>query len=188
MSTSDATSATPGRVSLDTGAPLVVDLADPAARVAKLTGAKAAALSRAAAAGLDTLPGVVLTTGFAAAVDGGAVLADHPAVLDAFTRIGGEDRALVARSSSVLEDAAGSSMAGQFDSVIGVTGFAAFVEAVDTVLTSRDRAGAPGSPIGVLVQPLIDPRWGGVMFGIDPVSGRADRRVVTAVDGGPEPL
>ena len=40
----------------------------------------------------------------------------------------------------------------------------------------------------MLVQPLIEPRFGGVMFGIDPVSGRTDRRVVTAVRGGPEPL
>jgi pyruvate,water dikinase len=39
-----------------------------------------------------------------------------------------------------------------------------------------------------LVQPLIDPAFGGIMFGIDPVSGREDRRVVTAIHGGPEPL
>src|SRR5262249_25692493 len=40
----------------------------------------------------------------------------------------------------------------------------------------------------VLVQPLIDPTFGGVMFGVDPVSGRTDRRVVSAVRGGPEHL
>ena len=40
----------------------------------------------------------------------------------------------------------------------------------------------------MLVQPLLEPAFGGVMFGIDPVSGRSDRRVVTAVHGGPEPL
>ena len=43
-------------------------------------------------------------------------------------------------------------------------------------------------PIAVLVQPLLEPTFGGVMFGIDPVSGRTDRRVVTAVHGGPEAL
>jgi phosphohistidine swiveling domain-containing protein len=168
--------------------PDLVDLADPAARQSLLTGGKAASLARAAGFGLATLPGVVLTTAFARAVDAGAVVADHPAVKEAFTRAGGDDRGLVARSSSVLEDTAGSSMAGQFDSVIGITGFPAFVAAVEQVLSSRDRAGAPGSPIAVLVQPLIEPRWGGVLFGIDPVSGRLDRRVVTAVEGGPEPL
>ena len=56
------------------------------------------------------------------------------------------------------------------------------------MLDSRERAGAADQPIAVLVQPLIDPRFGGVMFGIDPVSGRTDRRIVTAVRGGPEPL
>ncbi len=79
-------------------------------------------------------------------------------------------------------------MAGQFDSVIGITGFDEFGEAVSKVLDSRARAGLDGSPIAVLVQSLIEPRYGGVMFGIDPVTGRSDRRVVSAVDGGPEPL
>ncbi|QYG92277.1 pyruvate, phosphate dikinase [Iamia sp. SCSIO 61187] len=172
------------------GAPAgpVVDLTDPGAGDPLLTGGKAAALARAAAAGLDTLPGVVLTTAVAHAVDAGARVADHPAVSEAFARIDGERRPLVARSSSVLEDTSGSSMAGQFDSVIGITGFPAFATAVEAVLASRERAGAPGSPIAVLVQPLIEPRLGGVLFGIDPVTGRSDRRVVSAVDGGPEPL
>ena len=79
-------------------------------------------------------------------------------------------------------------MAGQFESVIGITGFDAFADAVQRVLDSRERSGAAGTPIAVLVQPLIDPLHGGVMFGIDPVSGRTDRRVVSAVDGGPERL
>src|SRR5918995_1428130 len=79
-------------------------------------------------------------------------------------------------------------MAGQFDSVIGVRGFDDFVVAVRTVLDSRARTGNAGSGIAVLVQPLIEPRCGGVLFGIDPVSGRSDRRVVSAVEGGPEPL
>ena len=40
----------------------------------------------------------------------------------------------------------------------------------------------------MLVQPLIEPAYGGVMFGIDPVTGRTDRRVVSAVRGAPEQL
>ena len=100
----------------------------------------------------------------------------------------GDRRPLVARSSSVLEDTAGSSMAGQFDSIIGIDTFEAFVDAAQSVLDSRERAGVPGSPIAVLVQPLIEPRYGGVLFGVDPVTGRTDRRTVSAVEGGPEPL
>jgi pyruvate,water dikinase len=168
--------------------PYVVDLDDEAAREVTLTGGKAAALARAESLGLATLGGVVLTTAFSDAVDGGADVASHPAVREAFERAGGDERDLVTRSSSVVEDAAESSMAGQFDSVIGIRGFDAFVNAVDKVLGSRARAGAADQPIGVLVQPLIDPAFGGVMFGVDPVSGRSDRRVVTVVRGGPEPL
>jgi rifampicin phosphotransferase len=174
--------------SVETERPFVVDLADEVAQDPGLTGGKSAALARGAVAGLNTLPGVVLTTAFCDAVDAGAGAAEHPAVKEAFKRAGGDERALVARSSSVVEDTAESSMAGQFESVIGINTFDEFVSAVMAVLDSRQRAGAADQPIAVLVQPLIEPRYGGVMFGVDPVSGRTDRRIVSAVDGAPEPL
>jgi pyruvate,water dikinase len=168
--------------------PFLVDLADDAAVEPALVGGKAAALARGAGAGLATLPGVVLTTNFCNAVDAGAQVAQHSAVREAYDRAGGDERALVARSSSVVEDTATSSMAGQFESIIGITGWDEFAAAVSAVLDSRERAGATDHPIAVLVQPLIEPMFGGVMFGCDPVSGRSDRRIVTAVRGGPEPL
>jgi phosphohistidine swiveling domain-containing protein len=168
--------------------PFIVELGDDAGLDPALTGGKAAALARAGKAGLDILPGVVLTTAFCDAIDEGAGVTHHPAVKEAFERAGGDEKALVARSSSVVEDTVGSSMAGQFESVVGISGFDAFVTAVSVVLDSRERAGAADFPIAVLVQPLIDPTFGGVMFGIDPVSGRTDRRVITAVRGGPEHL
>jgi phosphohistidine swiveling domain-containing protein len=173
---------------VDPGRPFIVELSDDAARDAALTGGKAAALARAADAGLAILPGVVLTTAFCDDIDGGAELAHHAAVREAFERAGGDQQALVARSSSVVEDTASSSMAGQFESIVGIIGFDHFVGAVAVVMDSRKRAGATDKPIAVLVQPLIDPAFGGVMFGVDPVSGRSDRRVVTAVRGGPEHL
>lgn len=168
--------------------PFVVDLDEADALEVALTGGKAAALAKGRSAGLSTLPGVVLTTAFSDAVDEGATVADHAAVREAYNRAGGDSRKLVARSSSVVEDASDSSMAGQFESIIGISGFQEFTAAVSAVLDSRERANATEDPIAVLVQPLIEPQYGGVMFGIDPVSGRTDRRVVTAVDGGPEPL
>ena len=79
-------------------------------------------------------------------------------------------------------------MAGQFESVIDIRGLDAFTVAVKRVLVSRERAGAGDQPIAVLVQPLIEPTSGGVMFGIDPVTGRSDRRVISAVHGAPEQL
>jgi pyruvate,water dikinase len=169
-------------------APYVVDLRDPAATDPAVTGGKAAALARAQAAGLRTLGGIVLTTTFCNEVDRGEAVAGHPAVAEAFRRAGGDRRGIVARSSSVVEDTAESSMAGQFTSVIGIHGLEAFTDAVRAVLDSRVAAGAEGDPIAVLVQPLLDPDVGGVMFGVDPVSGRSDRRVVSAVRGAPEPL
>jgi rifampicin phosphotransferase len=181
------TDAGPTRGEEDAG-PLVIDLADAAATDVALTGGKAAALARAAAAGLRTMGGVVLTTAFCDAVDAGAAVAGHPAVREAFDRARGGERDLVARSSSVVEDTAESSMAGQFASVIGIHGLDAFTAAVQQVLDARAGAGAEGDPIAVLVQPLLDPDVGGVMFGVDPVSGRSDRRVVSAVRGAPEPL
>jgi rifampicin phosphotransferase len=168
--------------------PFVVALDDAAALDPSLTGGKAAALARARTVGLPSLAGVVLTTAFSDAVDGGAAVATHDAVREAFELTGGDRQALVARSSSVVEDMATSSMAGQFESIIGISGFEEFVDAVGAVLDSRERAGAADHPIAVLVQPLLEPAYGGVMFGIDPVTGRTDRRVVSAVQGGPEPL
>jgi rifampicin phosphotransferase len=185
---SDSADLIAGSPSVMAEPPFVVDLGDDVAREQAVTGGKAAALARGSTAGLATLPGVVLTTAFSDAVDRGADLAQHPAVREAYERAEGDRRPLVARSSSVVEDMAGSSMAGQFESIIGIDGFDEFVTAVAAVLDSRERAGAADQPIAVLVQPLIEPAFGGVMFGIDPVTGRTDRRVVTAVRGGPEPL
>ncbi len=168
--------------------PLVVDLDDPAALDPDLSGGKAAALARARAAGLRTLPGVVLTTAFSDAVDAGAAVEGHAAVREAFRRAGGDEGRLVARSSSVVEDAAESSMAGQFASVVGIDGPDAFAAAVREVLDSRARAGAEQAPVAVLVQPLLEPASGGVLFGVEPVTGRSDRLVVSAVEGTPGPL
>src|ERR671910_502269 len=133
----------------------VVELDDEAARDPALTGGKSAALARAAAAELATLPGVVLTTAFSNAVDGGAEVASHPAVKEAFELAGGDQRSLVARSSSVVEDMAESSMAGQFDSIIGIDGFDGFVTAVR------------GGP-----EPLVSGEVDGSRFVLDPSTGK----------------
>lgn len=159
------------------------DAADPA-----LAGSKAAALAAVAGTGLRAPMGVVLTTAFTAEVDRGAPIAGHAAVAAVFERLGGRGIPLIARSSSLLEDTAGSAMAGQFASVGGIATLSDLADAVRQVLASRATAGVPGSPIAVLVQPMVDLRVGGVLFGVDPVSGRSDRRVVAAVLGSVEPL
>lgn len=115
---------------VDGALPRVVSLDDVRAVDPTLAGGKASALAAARRRGLRTLDGGVLSTAFAADVDGGAAISAHPAMQEVFALVGGATRALVARSSSPLEDTAMSSMAGQFESVIGIDGFDEFVTAV----------------------------------------------------------
>lgn len=168
---------------------LVVALSDPLACDPDVTGAKAANLARCAVAGLPTLPGMALTT--AATARG----LDDPEVMEAlhsaWTSLAGPGRALVVRSSSTIEDAGASSMAGRFTSVLDVTTWDGFVAAVARVIASADAvrdADGAARPIGVLVQPQLDTALGGVMFGVDPVTGDLDHLVVEVVATRPDAL
>jgi pyruvate,water dikinase len=170
----------------------VVDLRDPRATDAALVGAKAANLARGAAAGLPVLPGVVVTT---AATDRwapgeappGRVLGLVRAAVDTLTSQ--RAAALVVRSSSTVEDAEQSSMAGRFRSVLDVTGWDAVVGAVRAV---RDSAALDGvqavSPLAVLIQPQLAADHGGVLFGADPVGGDEGHLVVEVSAGNPSTL
>jgi len=165
----------------------IVPLEQAATAGVAFVGAKAANLGRALAAGLPVFPGFTLTT---AAV---AALASRPGlepVADAWAELSANgDIPLVVRSSSPVEDQAGSSMAGRFTSVVDVRGWTAFGDAVAAVVRSAGDAGTgTGRPMAVLVQPHLEPRLSGVLFGLDPLSGRRDRRVVVAVTGGPQRL
>lgn len=130
----------------------------------------------------------MLTTVVSDRYDDGTAVSDLPGLGEVMRGASPLERPLVVRSSSVAEDQSDSSAAGQFESVVGVKGPEAFAEAVRTVLDSRERAGAGGHLIGILVQPMVDPDVAGVFFGVDPVTGRTDRRVVTAVSGQPDVL
>ncbi|WP_018654007.1 PEP/pyruvate-binding domain-containing protein [Actinomadura flavalba] len=152
-------------------------LTDPAAGDPGRTGAKAANLARAARHGLPVLPGFVVPVG-------------HPdpsgdaGLRAAWETLDGAARPLVVRSSSTAEDGAVSSMAGRFLSVLDVRGWTACTEAVAAVRASADGDGT----MGVLLQPQLDAAAGGVLFGADPVDGRTDRVVVSAVNGAPHEL
>ncbi|MDT0343061.1 PEP/pyruvate-binding domain-containing protein [Streptomyces litchfieldiae] len=150
----------------------VVPLTAERAADATLTGAKAAALARARAAGLPVLPGFALVPGQGSGT----------ALREAWE---GLTEPLVVRSSSVLEDTAHASMAGRFATVLEVRGWEGFTRAVRTVL---DSAPGDGSVMAVLVQPMVRSTVGGVMFGADPVAGRRDRILISAVRGGPDQL
>lgn len=143
-------------------------------------GSKAANLARAARAGLPVLPGFVIPEGA-----GG----DPVALRRTWQDLSGSGALpLVVRSSSPQEDTQESSLAGQFASVLDVRGWSDFRTAVRTVLDSAHRPDGSTAPMAVLVQPMLTARVGGVMFGADPVEGRADRMLVSAVRGGPDTL
>jgi hypothetical protein len=175
-------------------------LDDPRATDPAVAGVKAANLARAAAAGLPVLAGFVITTAAGAVLEEATSSSGPEAELRAaWQRLSGDDRRrLVVRSSSVAEDGEVASMAGQFVSVLGVVGWSGFRAAVGQVLASArsGRTPAVGSaaaagrvaPMAVLVQPQLEPAVAGVLVGVDPVGDRADRLLVAAVAGSPEPL
>ncbi|MCF1599835.1 PEP/pyruvate-binding domain-containing protein, partial [Streptomyces muensis] len=166
--------------SVEAHGPAVVPLDRPGATLPRSIGSKAANLARAAGAGLPVLPGFVIP-------DGGS--GDTVALRRAWDELSeGGARPLVVRSSSPQEDTAASSLAGQFASVLDVRGWLGFRTAVQTVLDSAHRPDGSTAPMAVLVQPMLSARVGGVMFGADPVAGRADRILVSAVRGGPDSL
>lgn len=162
-------------------APAVVGLDEPLAVDRALTGAKAANLAEAALAGLPVLPGAVLTTAWSPT--------DRAVALAAWQTVSDDGaRAVVVRSSSTGEDGATSSMAGVFDSVLDVRDPASFDAALDTVLDSAATAAGEGlvdAAMAILVQPMLEPTWGGVLFTADPVTGRRDRLVVAVSPAGP---
>jgi pyruvate,water dikinase len=80
-------------------------------------------------------------------------------------------------------------MAGVFESVLDVGDEERFIGAVDAVVNSAAAARESGlvdAAMAVLVQPMVDATWGGVLFGADPMTGRRDRFLVAAVNGGPD--
>ena len=164
-------------------------LHDPPAEDLALAGAKGAALARAEHAGLPVIPGFVIT------IPGTTDPTIAPAVRRAWEWLSdGGRHALAVRSSSSLEDGSVSSMAGRFVSVLDVRGWEAFCDAVGEVLNSSDIVTLDGTPtlvrapMAILVQRMLVPVSGGVMFGLDPVTGRLDRLAVAAVEGGPHHL
>lgn len=93
------------------------------------------------------------------------------------------------RSSAVGEDGAERSFAGLFESVLGVESEEAALDALARCIGSgasqRVRSYAGGdeaTPVGVVVQHLVDARTSGVLFTRDP-AGRARGMVIEAVAG-----
>ncbi|MEV5713102.1 PEP/pyruvate-binding domain-containing protein [Amycolatopsis mediterranei] len=164
---------------------LVRSLDEPGLEPAE-AGRKAARLARLRQAGFPVPPGLVLTV---AAFEAGEFSAG---VLAALRSVAGHfgDAPLAVRSSGVAEDGDEQSHAGQYETVLGVSGFDELVAAVRTCWESADaarlrqyrgRADRPG--LAVLVQPLVPAVAAGVAFSADPVTGARGTVRVDAVPG-----
>lgn len=142
------------------------------------------------ASGLNQLMrwGLTVPSGF---VIVNAQCGKHPeALADYYQKLGGPKVAV--RSSAMGEDGAESSFAGQYESILNVEGLDDLKAAIDRCVTSlhSQRASAyqgknniHGVQMNVVVQTMVDASAAGVVFTVDPVSGRHDRLVVDAVEG-----
>ena len=107
----------------------------------------------------------------------------------------GEDylnKTYAVRSSAIDEDGEKFSFAGQFESFLNVN-FSEIPEKIkkvwlsvvsDRVITYRKINNIPFHfGIGVIIQEMVDADVSGVAFGVDPVSGNTDKKVISAVYG-----
>jgi pyruvate,water dikinase len=106
----------------------------------------------------------------------------------------GEERSFAVRSSATVEDAAGMSFAGQFESILNVRGAEALLAAIQTcwlslfseralIYLARQRVPAEKVRMAVLVQEMVAAEHAGVVFTADPLTGATDRFVVECVSG-----
>lgn len=122
---------------------------------------------------------------------------DEALLAERVAQIGGFPVAV--RSSGVLEDLAGASFAGQYETFLHVDGVALLRERIAdcraSAQTDRVRAyladqglDATRARLAVFVQRMVEPRVAGVAFSVHPVTGRDDHGLVEAVAGVGESL
>lgn len=147
----------------------VISLGDAAEAPTSTVGGKARTLGKLIRAGFNVPDGFVLSPG------GPLDRVDLESHLDGL----GEGPFAV-RSSGVSEDAPDSSLAGKYESVLGVE-IGSIARAVSDVSDSAHLV--DGEPIPVLIQVMIDPVCAGVAFTADPITGERDTTIVTATRG-----
>lgn len=89
------------------------------------------------------------------------------------------------RSSTDAEDSMGQSYAGQFTSIMKVSGDRQFIAAVRTVFTSRPKAGYSSQKaykVHIIVQRYIEPDTAGVLFTVNPSNGLSEM-LINVVNG-----
>ncbi|WP_189474198.1 PEP/pyruvate-binding domain-containing protein [Halioglobus pacificus] len=145
-------------------------------------GGKAYGLSRLVTMGLTVPPAFVIR---------GARIDAHPDELQSAWQALG-DKPVAVRSSALGEDSADDSFAGQYDTVLNVTGLSELHAAINACVASLDsqrakdyvqRSGDEARYMNVVVQQMVDAAVAGVVFTADPVSARRDLLVIDAVAG-----
>ncbi|OLC10324.1 MAG: hypothetical protein AUH39_02445, partial [Chloroflexi bacterium 13_1_40CM_67_9] len=174
-------------------------------------GGKGANLGELRRAGFPVPDGFVITTAaYALAAEASGVTGETPAsarvrlvaspvppgiadaVREAYRALGAPRVAV--RSSATAEDLPDASFAGQQDTILGVAGEDAVLDAVRKCWASlwNDRAvayrqthdvPARGLRLAVVVQRMIDADSAGVLFTADPITGRRQRAAIEAVRG-----
>ena len=166
---------------------LVLTLDDPAAADPARTGTKAAHLARLSRAGFPVPPGVIVLP--EAQAEPHAALGELSGLLETTAAA-----RFAVRSSARAEDLAGASFAGQYETELDVPRddvAAAIQRIVDSEANVRvrayraargDAATAAGG-VAVLIQAMVPADTAGVAFTADPVTGRRDEVVISAVRG-----
>ena len=174
-------------------------------------GGKGANLGELLRAGFPVPDGFLITTAaYAVAAETASIAADAPATARAALaaapvptpvadEVRGAYRALgsppvAVRSSATAEDLPDASFAGQQDTILGVSGEDALLDAVRKCWASlwNERAVAyrqthdvptTGLHLAVVVQRMVDAESAGVLFTADPITGRRRRAAIEAVRG-----
>jgi pyruvate,water dikinase len=157
---------------------MIISLDNPAARDARLSGGKAAALAALLAANFPVPEGFVVTT---------LEEPDLIAHLAALEKHIGTEALLAVRSSGYAEDSTDSSFAGQFETVLAVKGAVAVSKAVARCFASfsdsrsaayRKSRKTSGRGGAIIVQRLIEADAAGVAFTLDPLTGARDSVII----------
>ena len=190
---------------------LVRALADLSAADLDVAGGKGANLGELIRAGFPVPNGFLITTAaYALAAEAAGVTVDAPAtarvrltgsamppaiadaIRDAYHALGSPTVAV--RSSATAEDLPDASFAGQQDTILGVAGDEAVLDAVrrcwaslwnERAVSYRQTHNVPstGLRLAVVVQLLVDADSAGVLFTADPITGRRRRAAIDAAHG-----
>lgn len=186
----------------------LLSLADPLAASFELAGGKAGRLAAFLQAGHPVPMGFVLTTrALAAVVEALGTTPREDAVRNAIlpadmlasiaaalASLGGP---VAVRSSGIAEDLAEASFAGQYETVLNVTGIDQVARSVchclasafsPRVLAYRRERGIESAPLAILIQSYVPATSAGVAFTAHPVTGERGVVVISAVSGVGESL